>query len=285
MTVSVLESGGLVTVQDAGRIGWAHLGVPRGGALDPPAMRLANRLVGNPVEEAVLEVTMGSLRFRVDRAVTFAVTGAQCPIRVDGRARPWGEAVTVVAGAEVHLGHPFAGVRSYVAWSGGLQVSPVLGSRSTDTLAWVGPPPVRTGAELPLGPPGGPPAPFDAPRWVSPPDRLRLAPGPRPEWFEPDVVARLCASAYVVTPLSNRIGLRLAGPSVARRRTGELPSEGMVLGGIQIPPDGQPVVLLNDHPTTGGYPVAAVVLGEDVARCAQLAPGDEVRFTPAAAAV
>jgi allophanate hydrolase subunit 2 len=168
-------------------------------------------------------------------------------------------------------------VRSYLAVAGGLAVEPVLGSRATDTLAWVGPPRVGDGAELPVGEPTGPPAAADTPRprrWGP----LRVWPGPRAGWFAGDALERLCRATYVVTEASNRVGLRLDGPAPERLRHDELPSEGMVLGAVQVPPGGRPVVLLADHPPTGGYPVLAVVHPDDLWQCAQLRPGAELRF-------
>ena len=178
------------------------------------------------------------------------------------------------------IGPPESGVRTYLAVSGGIAVEPVLGSRATDTLAWVGPPRVVAGTELPVGPASGAPAAYDAPRPPRP-GPLRVDPGPRADWFAGDALDRLCATAYTVTPESNRIGLRLDGPPLERVRDDELASEGMVLGAVQVPPDGRPVVFLADHPTTGGYPVLAVVREDDLWRCAQLRPGDEVRFRTA----
>jgi biotin-dependent carboxylase-like uncharacterized protein len=171
-------------------------------------------------------------------------------------------------------------VCSYVAVAGGIAVDPVLGSRSTDTLAWVGPPRVEAGAVLPVGEPTGRPQAFDAPR---PPRRgpLRVRVGPRADWFADDALRRLFATPYVVAADSNRIGLRLDGPAISWQRRGELPSEGMVLGSVQVPPNGVPIVFLADHPPTGGYPVLAVVEEADLWQCAQLRPGDEVRFSPA----
>jgi biotin-dependent carboxylase-like uncharacterized protein len=273
----VEEADGLVTVQDRGRVGLAHLGVPRAGALDAPAAELANRLVGNDQDAAVLEVTMGGLAVRATDAVWIAVTGARCSVSVDGRASAHGEAVWVPRDGTARIGPPETGVRTYVAVSGGIAVDPVLGSRATDTLAWVGPPRVVAGAELPVGPAGGAPAAYDAPRPPRP-GPLRVDPGPRADWFATDALERLCATTYTVTPASNRIGLRLDGPPLERVRDGELASEGMVLGAVQVPPDGTPVVFLADHPTTGGYPVLAVVRADDLWRCAQLRPGNEVRF-------
>ncbi|MFN8195079.1 MAG: biotin-dependent carboxyltransferase family protein [Nocardioidaceae bacterium] len=279
MTLRVTRADGLVTVQDRGRVGWAHVGVPRAGALDAPAADLANRLVGNLADAAVLETTLLGVGFVTDRALTFAVTGAPCEVVADGRSRPHGEPVTVAAGTLVEVGAARAGVRSYVAVAGGLDVAPVMGSRSTDTLALLGPPPVVAGTELPVAPSSGGPRPVDVsgPRPTTGP--LTVSRGPRADWFTPDAWRLLTDAAWVVTPDSNRIGLRLDGARLARARVGELPSEGLVAGAVQVPPDGRPVVLLADHPTTGGYPVVAVVAAADLARCAQLRPGDVVRFS------
>jgi biotin-dependent carboxylase-like uncharacterized protein len=277
----VLEPGPLTTVQDRGRPGWAHLGVPRAGALDAPAAALGNRLVGNAEDAAVLETTFGGLVVLVTAAMTLAVTGAEAPLAVDGRPVASRVPLTLRSGQQLSVGRPGEGVRSYLAVAGGLAVPPVLGSRSTDTLAWVGPEPVRAGAVLPVGAPAGPPRPADvtAVRRAARPVVLRVGAGPRPDWFAPDALDRLAASSYTVAPASNRVGLRLQGPLLTVVRLEEPASEGIVLGAVQVPPSGQPVVFLHDHPTTGGYPVLAVVDRADLALCAQLAPGDPVRFT------
>jgi biotin-dependent carboxylase-like uncharacterized protein len=256
--------------------------VPRAGALDAPAAGLANRLVGNPAGAAVLEVLLGGLRLRADQDCWIAVTGAPAPLEIDGAARAHARAEWLPAGTMLALGSPTEGVRSYVAVAGGIAVPPVLGSRSTDTLAWVGPPQVTAGDVLPVGERADAPRPLDTPR---PPRRgpLRLTPGPRDDWFGEEALDRLLTAAYVVDADSNRIGLRLAGPPLPRARAAELPSElpseGMVLGAVQVPPSGRPVVFLADHPPTGGYPVIGVVRSEDLWQCAQLRPGDPVRFT------
>ncbi len=276
--LTVLTAGPLTTVQDHGRIGLAHLGVPRAGALDQPAASLANRLVGNAPEAAVLELTLGGLEVQPVNGVWVAITGASAPAEVEGRHVGHQQACWVPGGATLRVGPPREGVRTYLALAGGIAVEPVLGSRATDTLAWIGPPPLRDGDRLPVGPAVGAPRPLDTPR--SPrPRELRLHPGPHPWLFADDPRQALCEASYEVQVSSNRIGLRLSGPAIARS-SGELASEGMVLGAVQVPPDSQPVVLLADHPPTGGYPVAAVVELEDLWLCAQLRPGDSVGFTP-----
>ncbi|MFF3318276.1 biotin-dependent carboxyltransferase family protein [Streptomyces sp. NPDC003035] len=280
--VAVVRAGALTTVQDLGRTGHAHLGVPRSGALDPGAARLVNRLVGNPEGAAVLETTVNGCAVRPRCAVTVAVGGAPCPVSVDGRAVAWGTAVRVPAGALLEVGAAVRGLRAYVGFGGGIAVDPVLGSRSTDLLSGLGPAPLADGAVLPLGVESGVRVPVDAPPWPGPPDELvlRVRLGPRHDWFTSAALHTLATRAYRVSPSSNRIGLRTEGPPLERALTGELPSEGMVLGALQVPPDGRPVVFLADHPTTGGYPVVAVVRESDLAAAAQAVPGTAVRFVP-----
>lgn len=278
----VVRAGALTTVQDLGRPGHAHLGVPGSGALDVPASRLANRLVGNGVEAAVLETTLNGCAVRLRCAASVAVTGAPCPVTVDGRPVAWGAPVAVPAGAVVEAGAVVRGVRSYIAFGGGVAVEPVLGSRSTDLLSGLGPAPLTDGAVLPLGEVAGPSSPVDVVPAPGPPDELvlRILLGPRDDWFTPAALRTLAVGAYWVASASNRIGLRTEGPPLSRARHDELPSEGMVLGAVQVPPDGRPVVFLADHPTTGGYPVIGVVRGRDLAAAAQAAPGTPVRFVP-----
>ncbi|WP_034092400.1 biotin-dependent carboxyltransferase family protein [Streptacidiphilus albus] len=283
-TVAVVRPGPLTTVQDTGRSGVAALGVPRAGALDPPAHRLANRLVGNPPGTAALECTLGGVALRALAPLVAAVTGAPCPVRLDGRPAAWGAPVLVPAGALLEVGATTYGVRSYVALSGGLAVPPVLGSRSADLLSGLGPPPLAAGQLLPLGPVTGSPVRIDPLPLPAPPTELllRLDLGPRDDWFTGAAHRLLASSTFTVSPASNRIGLRLLGPALERRPgLGELPSEGMVLGAVQIPPDGLPVVFLADHPTTGGYPVVGVVPAADLATAAQATPGTPVRFAVA----
>jgi biotin-dependent carboxylase-like uncharacterized protein len=276
----VVRAGALTTVQDGGRPGHAHLGVPRSGALDAPAAALVNRLVGNTAASAVLETTLNGCAVRPRSAVTVAVGGAPCPVSVDGRPAAWGAPVRVPAGALLDVGAAVAGVRSYIAVSGGIAVEPVLGSRSTDLLSGLGPAPLADGVVLPLGQPIAVHARVDGAPQPRPPAELvlRVTLGPRDDWFTPQAVRVFTSRAYRVSSASNRIGLRTEGPALERSVPGELPSEGMVLGAVQVPPDGRPVVFLADHPTTGGYPVIGVVRTTDLASAAQAVPGTPARF-------
>jgi biotin-dependent carboxylase-like uncharacterized protein len=280
--IAVVKAGLLTTVQDLGRPGYAHLGVARSGALDQPALLRANRLVGNPDTAAGLETTLTGATLRAESAVTIAITGAPALVSVDGTPAEFGAAVTVPAGSLLEIGAASAGVRSYLAVAGGITVAPVLGSRSTDTLSGLGPPPLRPGYVLPVG--GQPALPLDPPDPASTSDRpdaevvLRIRLGPRYDWFGVPAREALVSEAYTLSVKSNRVGARLTGAPLGRAVTGELPSEGIVLGAVQVPADGQPLIFLADHPTTGGYPVIAVVERADLPLLAQARPGTTVRF-------
>jgi biotin-dependent carboxylase-like uncharacterized protein len=269
--IEVVAAGPLATVQDAGRIGYAALGVPRSGAFDRDAHRLANRLVGNPDHAAVIEATLGGLHVRLTRPATIALTGALCPAAPD-----WGVPLSLPAGADVRLGTPATGLRSYLAVRGGIAVEPVLGSRSTDTLSGIGPAPLRAGDRLPIGDSAGE---FVAAS-AAQPKRSATLPvrlGPRDDWFTAAARGMLQSTGWLVRADSNRIGIRLAGPALERVHDGELASEPTLPGAIQVPPDGRPILFGPDAPVTGGYPVIAVVTDLDPA--AQLRPGDVVRFS------
>ncbi|MFI1509576.1 biotin-dependent carboxyltransferase family protein [Streptomyces sp. NPDC020597] len=278
--MSVVRAGALTTVQDRGRPGHAHLGVPRSGALDAPAAALVNRLVGNPPDAAVLETTLTGCALAPRSDVTVAVGGAPCRVTVGGRPASWGAPVRVPAGAVLDVGPAIRGVRGYVAVAGGITVEEVLGSRSTDLLSGLGPAPLRDGTVLPLGREGAPHARVDVAPQPAPPAELvlRVTLGPRDDWFTPDALRDFTARTFQVSSASNRIGLRTEGPVLERALDGELASEGMVLGAVQVPPAGRPVVFLADHPTTGGYPVIGVVRAADLPAAAQAAPGTPVRF-------
>jgi biotin-dependent carboxylase-like uncharacterized protein len=286
-TLVVVRPGALTLVEDEGRQGHAHLAVPRSGALDRGALAEANRLVGNEAGRPGLETTLTGVALRATAAVVVAVTGAPAPVTVDGRTVAMAEQVAVGAGSVLAVGAARTGLRSYVAVDGGIALEPVLGSCSTDVLSGLGPPPLRAGDVLPLGAPHGVLATQATGRI---PDRgrpsgpllLSVRPGPRDDWFTAAALTTLVSRPYLVGRHSNRIALRLEGPTLRRAVNTELPSEGLVLGSVQVPADGQPLVFLADHPTTGGYPVIAVVDHMDVDGCAQVRPGDEVRFRWAA---
>jgi allophanate hydrolase subunit 2 len=308
--IRVRRPGALTTIQDCGRPGFAHLGVGYSGALDGPAHHQANRLVGNAPGAAVLETTLTGVAIVAQASVTAAVTGARAAVRVDGElvdgglvdgglvdgglvdggVAAQGRVVVLRPGQVLDVGPARPGVRSYVAFSGGIQVPPVLGSRSTDLLSGLGPPPLAAGDLLLLGDadtdPGTRPRcrAADLAAGPVPGDRAELLIhlGPRHDWLSAAGLAALSAGTWTVSPVSNRVALRLAGTPVQRGRLGELPSEGLVTGGIQALPDGQLVLFLADHPTTGGYPVIAVLDPASLGACAQARPGMPVSFRLAA---
>jgi len=273
---------GQVLVQDRGRPGLAHLGVGAAGAADRSALRLANRLLANPDAAAGLEVLFGGLALRALRDVVLAVTGADVPILVRGRAVARAGPVPLAAGDTIDIGQARSGLRCYVAVRGGIVVPGVLGSRSYDTLAGLGARPLREGDALPIGPaPASFPVLDAAPMPVNATSsvvaRIRL--GPRLEWFDEGAAGLLMAGQWQVGTDSDRVGIRLTGPTIAwRADRGELPSEGMVRGAVQVPPNGLPVILGPDHPVTGGYPVIAVVADADIDLLSQVRPGDSMRF-------
>ncbi len=274
----------LVLVEDLGRPGYAHLGVPRAGALDPAALALANRLVGNRESEAGLEILLGGLCLAAQQSLRIALTGAPMLLWVGGRPAPLDAAVSVPAGSRIEVEPASSGLRSWLAVAGGLDVPETLRSRSADTLSGLGPAPLARGDVLEVGPSGPAAAAAEYPRSAaaratSGATVLRMLGGPRDDWFTPASLAAMLAADYRVTPSSDRVGVRLSGPRLVRRSNGELASEGLVLGAVQVPGDGQPLVFLADHPTTGGYPVVGVVEDDSLGLCAQLRPGDAVRFS------
>ncbi len=265
--IEVLQTGPLTTVQDRGRPGWAHIGVPPSGAVDLRALARGNELVGNDPSAAALEATLIGPKLRFLQPALVAVTGATERAAFD-----------VTAGDELELGPFVTGARAYICVRGGIALDAVLGSRATDLLTGLGPPPLRAGDLLPVGPePSASPRHVPAPATVVEPV-LRIRPGPRDDWFASAALDALCDHPWRVSPASNRVGIRLEGATLERTRTDELLSEGLVTGSLQVPPSGLPILLLNDHPTTGGYPVLAVVLSDDLPHCGQLRPGDRLRF-------
>jgi biotin-dependent carboxylase-like uncharacterized protein len=282
-TLTVQAVGSLALLEDRGRVGLAHLGLGHSGAADRTSHDLANRLVGNAADAACIEVTLGTLEVRVDAPVLMAVTGAPVEVRCDARTHAVNTSFWVPPDTTVRLGRPIAGLRSYVAVRGGLRGLEVLGSVSWDTMAKLGTPPLKPGDVLPVGAAlAAFPATDFAPVAKIGPERLELPLilGPRDDWFEAAAIERLARHDFTVSPETDRVGARLEGPELARKRHGELSSEGVVLGALQVPTNGRPTLFLADHPVTGGYPVIGCVPQPWVDRASQAAPGQLIRFHP-----
>ncbi|MCK5756945.1 MAG: biotin-dependent carboxyltransferase family protein [Mycobacterium sp.] len=285
VTLEVLQTGPLALVQDLGRAGLSHLGVTRSGAADRRSHTLANRLVANPGDRATVEVTMGGFTARVhggagEEGIAIAVTGADTDPAADGIPFGSNSIHYVHDGEVISLHPPRSGLRSYLAVRGGVDVEPVLGSRSYDVMSAIGPLPLRPGDVLPVGAHTTDfPEVDQAPVAALVDDVLELAvvPGPRDDWFaDADILVR---TNWQVTNRSDRVGIRLVGmPLEYRWPDRQLPSEGATRGAIQVPPNGFPVILGPDHPVTGGYPVIGVVVDDDIDRLAQARPGQTVRL-------
>jgi KipI family sensor histidine kinase inhibitor len=289
-SLTVIAPGLLTTVQDAGRPGWQASGVPVGGALDRASLARANRSVGNDAGAAVLEATLAGLELRADRSCVMAIAGADLGAALDGRAIPLGVGIQVPAGAIIRLTERRLGARAYLAFGGGVDVPVTLGSRSTDIAAGFGGfngRPLRAGDRLAIGEPVAP-LPWRVPGSAAPrgPNpgggaRLRVLPGPHDARLSSEAMATLTRTRFQITPQSNRMGYRLHGATpIAHRDHGEMISDATVDGGIQVPPDGQPILLMADRQVTGGYPILATVITADLPLAAQLAPGDQVEFVP-----
>lgn len=285
--LEVLSPGPLALVEDLGRIGLADIGVGRSGAADRRSFALGARLLAQDERSAALEVTFGGLRARAHGDLLVALTGAPAPAAVQGRAGGehgvgYDGPFPLHDGETLVLETPGVGLRTYLSVRGGIDVPPELGSRSTDVLSGLGPAPLRAGDLLPVGPP--PPRFPEVDVAPTPPIThdplvLRVSLGPRDDWLADP--ADLTRTTWVVSPDSDRVGVRLAGGEVLRhpsRIGAELPSEGVVRGAIQLPADGRPVLFLADHPVTGGYPVVGVLVANDVDRLAQAVPGQHIRL-------
>ena len=287
--MEVLDAGLLTLFQDQGRPGRGNLGVTPSGAADQAAAATANVAVGNPRGATVLE-NIGGIRLRALTDAVMCVTGAQSRVLLEDMPVALARPVLVPAGSTVTVAPATVGLRNYIAIRGGIVADAELGSASTDVLSGLGPSPVRLGDVIGVLPRST--AMTDG--QLSNPLRvsegahgqthgvLRCVLGPRDDWFTPDSLNVFLATEWTVTPQSNRVGVRLLGPTettgLTRAREGELPSEGMVAGSVQVPPSGEPVIFLRDHAVTGGYPVIATVLEEDIDIAAQLPPGATVRF-------
>lgn len=291
--LEIVAPGPQSLIQDLGRPGYGDLGVSASGAADPTSTRQANRLVGNPPGNAVVENVLGGLTVRARGQLTAALSGAPVPAGIEGsngtRPAPMYAPFALHDGEVLRLDRPESGLRSYLAVRGGIDVEPVLGSRSTDVMSGIGPASLAAGMVLPVGDVhrghivGAPePSPLPDALASAGPVTLRVTPGPREDWFLPASRQALTEQTWTVTAESNRVGVRLGtdgiGSPLERARTEELPSEGAVAGSLQVPPSGLPVLFLADHPVTGGYPVIAAVIPEDLPVAAQLPPGTTLKF-------
>jgi KipI family sensor histidine kinase inhibitor len=307
----ILSPGLQSLVQDLGRPGHAGLGVSAAGALDRSSLRRGNRIVGNQPSAAVVETVAGGLRVQAVGDQVLAVTGAPSALtvvtpsaardegapedggapedsrapeedRMQARTVPMATAFALLDGEILTVGAPERGFRSYLAIRGGAEADAVLGSRSTDTMSGIGPAPLAAGQLLGAGAAtssnvvGNPELQPDFPDTGV--TVLDIVPGPRDDWFDAAALESLCGQDRAVTPRSNRVGMRLDGEPLSRSRGGELPSEGTMAGALQIPPEGQPVLFLADHPITGGYPVIGVVVDHQLDLAAQVPIGGSIRF-------
>lgn len=284
MICVVQAAGALDLIQDLGRPGYAHLGVPQGGAADPGALIQANRLVGNPIQAAGLEVTLKGPELAFPEGGIVALTGADmAAVRDSGLAAPRYKTLWLHPGETLRLGVARSGCRAYVALAGGIATEPVLHSRATFLAGGFGGylgRALRVGDRLPLGPPPFPPP---SARLAAPgeenPAIVRVIPGPQGTAFDDSALLHLYGSEFRVSRLSSRMGLRLDGPRLRAPGGGEGSSQALLPGAVQVPPDGQPVVLGWDGPVTGGYPVIAGVISADLPKLAQLAPGGRLFFS------
>jgi KipI family sensor histidine kinase inhibitor len=282
--IQIQDPGPQTTVQDLGRPGYLRYGIPPSGPVDHAAFILANRLVGNRDDAAALECTVMGPRFVAEAPCAIAVTGAAMPLSVNGQEAAMWTTLPLNAGDVVKLGPTRVGIRGYIAFSGGIDVPEVLGARATYLRGRLGGAAGRAlqrGDVLRLWP-----AALPAPRRVRPEAQPRLDPepeirvvlGPQDDRFTAEGIAALLAGPYEMTTHSDRMGARLRGPHVTHSRGHDIISDGIALGSIQVPGDGQPIVLLVDRQSTGGYTKVATVCSFDVGRLGQAKPGQRLRF-------
>ncbi|HUO16702.1 MAG TPA: biotin-dependent carboxyltransferase family protein [Verrucomicrobiae bacterium] len=285
MSLLIKDPGFATTVQDLGRFGYAHLGISPAGAADGLSFRIANMLVGNHENAAGLEMSLSGATIEFQEETTAAITGASCQIALNGVEIAHSQLVHVPIGAILQCDRMIDGARAYLAVQGGIDVPSVMGSASTHLAARFGGfqgRSLRKGDLLNLGRKN-----LHAARRLNlnvtsikseGPTRLRVTRGPQQDWFAADSFATLFSATFTVTQHSGRTGLRLAGDCVVPSKTAQLLTEGVSLGALQIPPDGQPIILFVDQQTTGGYPKIANVVAADMHRVGQLRPADKVIF-------
>lgn len=287
--ITVYAPGALTTIQDLGRTGHAASGVPPSGAMDPWSLRAANLLVGNDEGAACLECTLTGPTLAFDAPATIALAGSDADARalvslpgseferdVEARPVPMNRTVALEPGEVLEVGRLRGGARSYLAIAGGIDVAPVLGSRSCHPSAGLGPPPLRAGDVVRTG--AAREAPRRARRPIPIPDAVRALPGPQSASFEPAARAAFFEADWTVTPQADRAGVRLEGPALRHEGPAEIDPEGVPRGAVQVPGDGRPIVLCADGPATGGYPKIATVIAADVWVFAHVRPGATLRF-------
>jgi antagonist of KipI len=272
----------LTTIQDLGRWGYQGSGVPVAGPMDSYSHRLANSMLGNPDGAAALEITLIGPELEATALTTCVVQGARFDGSVNGQAVDLYRPVVLPPGGRLRFGMRKAGVRATLAVKGGIDVAPVLGSRSTSVASGMGPLGGRALVAGDLLPVGAEPAgtrmsgrPLALPNGGA---RLRLIPGPHQAMFTVDAMGRLLSSRFIITPQSNRMGYRLDGPPLVHAAGADILSDATPIGSLQVPGSGQPILLMADRQTTGGYPKIATVITADLPVAGQLAPGDWIEF-------
>ena len=286
MSITILNPGVLTTVQDKGRVGYQQFGVPAAGAVDPRSVAVANIIVGNPEDEAVLECTMMGPQIRFDAANCIAITGGDLQPTLDGQPIKSYAAIPVAAGQTLRFKGPKTGCRAYIAFAGGLDIPLVMGSRSTYMKGKIG---GLEGRKLQKGDVIGFRAPkaelsnmrhrFISPEFVPfPVYTVRVVMGPQDDAFTQAGIDTFLGETYTVTPEFDRMGCRLEGAEIAHINTGDIISDGISFGAIQVPSSGKPIIMLADRQTTGGYTKIANVITVDFRILAQLKAGDKVRF-------
>jgi antagonist of KipI len=282
--IRVLKPGLQTTVQDLGRWGHQAFGVPVAGPMDTFSHRLANAVVGNASDAATLEITLLGPDLQFDATAWVAICGADFDVTADGQPVGLGVPTFLREGTRLHFGRRRAGARAYLAVAGGLQTPVVLGSRATHVVSGMGGVEGRAlvaGDRVPFVAAAPRQARRRAPGVTLPTSgraRLRLLPGPQADWFHSSAVTVLTSVSFRISPRSNRMGFRLEGPPLARQREGEPISEPLAFGALQVPAAGEPILLMADRQTAGGYPKIAAVISADLPVAGQLAPGDFIEF-------
>jgi len=282
-TITFNNTAGFFTLQDQGRIGYANIAVPTSGACDQKSHQLANRLIGNFPNACAIESLRGSFEFGTDSELVISATGAPASVQVDGREHEMFRSIFVPAGSVVSVSPGSLGMRTYLAIRGGIVGNQIMGSSSYDELSQIGTPPIKPGDKFSVenqvaGSITGDYIPGSV---ITGLNTVELETMPAPRWSGFSNSDILFTSEYQVTSSVNRVGLRLSGPALVWNSESRLASEGVVTGAIQIPVDGMPLIFGPDHPTTGGYPVVAVVSRNSLDLLAQTAPGTVVRFKSA----